>query len=429
MNNLVKYKQLPESPGIPTEMDALMLSGRGFENLKLRKVPVPQPTENQFLARVDAVFACASDGKFIQNGKDHSLLYGWDLEKWPVSIGHEGCITAVKVGNNLRDKIKVGDTFALQPAIKTGPVNFRERYNNNAAGVERIAIGYSLGGLFAEYILITEEVIQTQSLIPYDNSIVPYYAAAICEPFSCVFSAQNHIPHIYKKEYHAPREVRLGLRENGVTLILGAGPLGIMHAEMGMMYHPRMIIISEPKAERREQADRILAAKARKNDIELKIIQPDELPSVLQEVNSGRGVDDCIVALGISKVQEAAVNYLAPYGVANFFGGTPPKDSAIKVDARRIHYDNVSMVGTSGGDPSDVIAVIEMLTRGKLVPDQYVRRVGGLDQAYDLVKAVKNQEFFGKGLVYPHVRAEMRPVDHWTAELENEYLERHLNVD
>jgi len=427
MSILAKYKNLKLTPEIPAQMDALMLSGRGFENLQLRKIPVPQPNADQLLARVDAVFACASDGKFIENGKDHSLLYGWDLEKWPVSIGHEGCITAVKVGQNLQKQIQVGDAFALQPAIKTGPVNHRERYRNNAAGVERIAIGYSLGGLFAEYILITEEALQTGSLIPYDNSRVPYYAAAICEPFSCVFSAQNHIPHIYKQEYASPREVRLGLRENGVTLIIGAGPLGMMHAEMGMMYHPRMIIISEPIAGRREDAVQILAVKARENNIELRIIQPDELPALLKEVNHGRGVDDCIVALGISKIQEAAINYLAPYGVANFFGGTPPKDSAITVDVRRIHYDNVSMVGTSGGDPSDVIAVIEMLTQRKIVPDQYVKRVGGLDQAFDLVKAVKNQEFFGKGLIYPHVRAKMMAVDQWTFADENRYLEQHLS--
>ena len=426
MSKLERYKQINEPVEIPTEMNALILSGKGFENLQLKSVPVPQPNDNQFLARVDACFGCASDGKFIDNGNEHTLLNGWDLERWPVSIGHEGCITAVKVGKNLQDTIKVGNTFAIQPAIKTGPINHRERYKNNGEGIDRIAIGYSLGGLFAEYILITEEVIQTRSIIPYNAAKVPYFAAAFAESISCVYSAQNHVPHIYKKSLYESRTVQLGLKRGGVTLILGAGSMGIMHADLGMHYQPRQIIISEPIEIRREQARQILTEKAKRLKIELIITEPTHLPELLKSVNNGNGVDDCIVSLSIGKVQETAIQYLAPYGVANFFGGTKPEESRLTVDARRIHYDSVSMVGSSGGDPSDVVAVMELMEKGVVSPDRYIKRVGGLDQAFNLAQSIKNQDFFGKGLIYPQVRTDLRVVDSWMASDERNFLENKL---
>ena len=84
------------------------------------------------------------------------------------------------------------------------------------------------------------------------------------------------------------------------------------------------------------------------------------------------------------------------------------------------------MVGSSGGDPSDVRAVMGLLESGEISPEPYVRRIGGLDAALGLVKAVRGQEFFGKGLISPHVRRPLHAVDGWSAAAEAEFLEKNL---
>jgi L-iditol 2-dehydrogenase len=425
-SSVEKYRRLAEFPSkIPKEMLALVLSGKGFSNLDLRRLPVPEPGPDQFLARVDACFACASDGKIIENGPDHPLLGGWDTSCWPIVIGHEGCITAVKVGKNLRKRISIGDTFAVQPAVNISPMNHRERYRN-ASLIDKVAIGYSLGGFFAEYILVLEEVITTDSLIPYDASKISYFAAAFAEPLSCVYSSQNQVPHISKKGPLSPRVAHLGLKTGGVVLILGGGPMGILHAEMAMTCLPRAIILSEPLPERRQNAEAILRAKSARKKVKLIITAPDALSAVIERLTDGRGVDDCIAALGIAGVQEESLRYLARYGVASFFGGTKPGESLITVDTRRIHYDSIILVGSSGGEPSDFQAIMGLLAAGEISPQSYIRRVGGLDSALELVKSVKSQEFFGKGLIYPHVRHPLLPVDSWSGEKEDAFLEANL---
>ena len=75
---------------IPNTMRALVLEGTGFEHLKIQEVPVPRPGPRQMLARVDAAGICTSNIKLVQQGPNHSMLYGWDITKHPLILGDEG---------------------------------------------------------------------------------------------------------------------------------------------------------------------------------------------------------------------------------------------------------------------------------------------------------------------------------------------------
>ena len=97
------YKHLTDFV-IPKCMQALVASGRGFENLAVKKVPVPDVGPDQLLARVDAAGVCTSIIKLIEQGESHPFINGWNMKKWPVILGDEGSVTLVKIGDNLRDK-------------------------------------------------------------------------------------------------------------------------------------------------------------------------------------------------------------------------------------------------------------------------------------------------------------------------------------
>lgn len=407
---------------IPESMMALQLTGVGMDHVQFREVEVPRPEADQVLCRVECVAACASDSKIIDQGPEHSLMHGWDPARWPVTLGHEGCVTAVEVGRNWVDKIRVGQRYAVQPAVPSGPSRYRDRYANNGRGIRKIAIGYTLPGLFAEYVIIDPEVIGCSCLLPVADDTLPHFAAALSEPISCVVAAQQHSFHIIKPSPEAPREGRLGLLPGGTTLVLGAGPMGLWHVEIAMSYSPATIIVSEPNAARRETAGRFFADRARDAGINLVLTTPDDLEAVIADVTGGRGVDDCIVALGIKAVQEKSFDYLGVGGVTNFFGGVRADDHMIQVDARRIHYDSISVVGSSGGDPSDIAETLELLAARKIQPGNYVAAVGGLDAARDLIEAVRAQRLEGKGVIYPSVRRPLMEVDAWSAEQEREIL-------
>ncbi|MCJ7693745.1 MAG: alcohol dehydrogenase catalytic domain-containing protein, partial [Sedimentisphaerales bacterium] len=147
---------------IPKTMLALVATGAGFENLALTEIPVPEIGSDQLLARVDAAGVCTSILKLIDQGKKHTFINGWDMKKWPVILGDEGSVTLAKIGDNLKDKYKIGQRYVIQPAVDIAPLLHRERYKNNAEGMYKCAVGYTLGGHLAQYIRIQEEVLKGQ---------------------------------------------------------------------------------------------------------------------------------------------------------------------------------------------------------------------------------------------------------------------------
>ncbi len=89
-------------------MRAVVLDGAGFSHLGVRTVPTPRPGPQQMLARVDAAGICTSLIKLIEQGPNHPLLSGWDITRFPLILGDEGCVTLVEVGAGLRAKYSPG---------------------------------------------------------------------------------------------------------------------------------------------------------------------------------------------------------------------------------------------------------------------------------------------------------------------------------
>ncbi len=407
---------------IPDTMLALRLKGKGMETVDFEEMEVPRPESDQVLCKVEAVAACSSDNKIIDQGAEHSLMYGWDTAKSPVTLGHEGCVRAVEVGEKWQDKIQVGARYAVQPAVPAGPTRNLENYRDNAAGIDKIAIGYTLPGMYAEYVLIDPEVIETSCLLPVPYEGLAHFQGALSEPISCVIAAQQHNVHVVKDAPDAPRRAELGLLEGGTAMVIGAGPMGLLHVEIAMTHKPSTIIVSEPNDKRRGRADEFFTARAEKAGMNLVLTVPDELEDVIADVTDGGGVDDCIVALGINPVQQKSFDYLGKGGVTNLFGGVKADERMIQVDARRIHYDSISAVGSSGSDPSDIREALSMIADGQIRPGNYVAAVGGLDAARDLIEAVRAQKFEGKGVIYPSLRKPLEELDGWSADQERELL-------
>jgi len=408
---------------IPETMQALVSEGKGFENLFVRDVPVPQIGPDQLLARVDAAGVCTSILKLIEQGPDHTFLNGWDMRRWPIILGDEGAVTIVQVGANLKEKYRPGQRFAVQPAVQVPPVLHRERYNNQAAGMTKCAVGYTLGGHLAQYICIQQEVLQGQCLVPLPNDQLPYFAVSMAEPISCVYSAQQRNYHLLKAGPHAARVPQLGLLPGGVSVVIGAGAMGRMHAELALRFAPAVLIVSDLQQERLDNVTRTVQDKAQQKGTRLLCVLSDKLESVLEEVSQGRGADDIILAVGIQAVQQHALGLLAEGGAANFFGGLPKGKHLLELDALAVHYREIKYVGSSGGDPSDMVDTLKAIAEQEIDPGNYVATIGSLDHAIDVLKMIKNTQIDGKAILYPHIQlTELQWVDHWDKNKEHDLL-------
>lgn len=412
---------------VPDRMQAVVAAGRGLENVHVREVPVPETGPDQLLCRVDAAGVCTSILKLVAQGGDHSHLQGWDPEKWPIILGDEGAVTVVRVGTNLVDRYRVGQRLAVQPSAGVPPILHRERYRNNAEGVTGCAVGYTLGGHLAQYLCIQEEILAGQSLLPLPDPGMPYFAVSMAEPISCVYSAQERNYHILKDGPHAPRRASMGPLRGGVCVVIGAGAMGRMHAELALRFEPAALIVADLIDERLARAARTLGAKAAERNARLLCVTGDRLADTVKDVSGGRGADDVIVAVGVRPVQQEALGLLAEGGVANLFGGLARGNHMLELDSLDVHYREIKVVGSSGGDPSDMAATLDAIHQGDIDPGNYIAGVGSLDNAVDVLRMIKDQQIDGKAILYPHVgRTPLRRVETWSRGQEDAFLEERL---
>lgn len=417
----------PASPKfkIPGEMRAVVLDGVGWDHLSIRRLPVPQPGPRELLARVDCAGICTSLLKLIDQGSDHPLIYGQDLGLYPAILGDEGTLTVVKVGAALQGHYTVGKRYVMQPSVEHAPISHLDRYRNHGYGIIKVAAGYTLPGHLAEYILVTEEALAAGCLLPVPDPAMPFAHAALTEPLSCAVSSQDHHLHLQREGPLTPRRPVKGLILGGVLVVIGGGAMGRMHVDVGLSYHPRLIIVSDHHDERLALVEKLFKARADRAGIQLRLIQSyrEDLQAVVSSLTDGLGAEDVIVAVGSEQAIQAGQALVSRGGVLNLFGGLPRGNEHIPFDTQLIHYREINITGSSGGYPWDMVRTLEFIALGAIDPAAHISRIGDLEHAPDLLKMVKDKTIDGKAVVYPHRKASaILSVSHWAAEDERAYL-------
>ena len=88
----------------------------GVNDLRLEEFELPQIKDDEILAHVISDSICMSSYKAASQGANHKRVPD-DVAENPIIIGHEFCGELVEVGAKWQDQFKVGDKFAIQPAI------------------------------------------------------------------------------------------------------------------------------------------------------------------------------------------------------------------------------------------------------------------------------------------------------------------------
>jgi threonine dehydrogenase-like Zn-dependent dehydrogenase len=352
------------------------------------------------------------------------------VERFPLILGDEGSVTLVKVGENLRQRYQVGQRYAVQPSVEHPPINHRERYRDNAQGVQKLGVGYTLPGHLAEYMLVPEEVIAAGCLLPLPDPALPYAHAAIAEPFSCAISGQDHHMHLIQEDPLGPREALKGLRPGGVVVVIGAGAMGRMHVDAAFSYRPQAIVVSDLLDERLDLVEALFTERARALGVELYVNNPkrDDLQASLDDLTDYNNADDVIVAVGSRRAIEIAQGYVGRHGVLNLFGGLKKGEDIVDLNSTIVHYKEINVTGSSGGSPWDVARTLDLMASGEIDAGVHIAQIGDLDHAAEFLRRVEAQEIDGKAVVYPHRRTgEILVVSSWTAADERAYLEQGEN--
>jgi L-iditol 2-dehydrogenase len=304
----------------------------GPKDLRVEEVPVPKIGNGEILIRVLSASICGTDLRIFHG--DHRM-YTPGTVRIP---GHEFAGTIEEIGAGVTG-YSVGQRVFCAPNTGCGHCLQCITGNNNlCANYE--AIGITLDGSFAEYVRVPANSVQQGNVILVSETIEPAVAALV-EPFACVLRGQN----------------ALRIHPGEVVLIIGAGPIGIMHLKLARVRGAGRIIVSEPIAERAAQASSMGADR---------VVDPnsEDLESVLEDESQGHGADAIIVAAPSHSAQETALNLAAISGRINFFGGLPKDRPSINLNSNLVHYKELVITGTTACSTADCWQAARMLNSG-----------------------------------------------------------------
>ena len=214
----------------------------------------------------------------------------------------------------------------------------------------------------------------------------------------------------------------MGILRGGTCVVIGAGTMGRLQVEMAMRCSPRNMVVCAKPGEATDLLKATLVPKAERLGISMVIATPQDWVETLRRI-SPSGADDVIVAIGSREIQQEAMKHVAFAGVMNLFGGLRRGDHELTVDSLDVHYREVSIVGTSGGDPWDMRATLDILAAGEIDSQNYVVGVGNLEHARELLISMASEKMNGRIILYPHTTIpDFMRTTMWTREDERRLL-------
>lgn len=303
----------------------------GIERINLREVPMPEVGDGELLLRVGAATICGTDLKIVAGMKTRGV-------RIPSILGHEIAGEIVALGAELPDW-RVGEFVTVAPVIACGACFYCARALDNLCA-RRKALGYEYDGGFAEYIRIPAPAVSAGNVfrIPAGLSCA---AAALSEPLSCCINGQDNMG---------------GIEPGDTVLIIGAGPIGLMHLQLARAVAQTRIIVSEKLAHRRRLALSNGADIAHNPD------DADTYQRVMDET-SGIGVDKIILAVGVADMINCLPRLVRKNGAINLFAGFPAASTAV-LDINDIHYRQIHISGASASTRAQFKRALQMITSG-----------------------------------------------------------------
>ena len=313
-------------------MKAAVLVGVG--ELEIREIPDPVAPDDGLVLEVKACGVCGSDLRRWKQGP----LPGVD----GLIPGHEVAGVVLEVGGNVTS-YSPGDHLAIAPDIHCGQCYYCQRGMYNLCdNIRMIGIAPGYSGGFAEKMVLTDEILM-KGIVHHMPDGMSFSEGALAEPCSSVLAAHE----------------RAGTSFDDTVFVIGAGPIGCLHVVISRA-RGALVIVSQRSPKRREMVKRF------QPDV---IVDPltEDVVARVRQLTHGLGADIVICANSVAAAQTQAVESVRKAGRVILFGGLPKSNPMTSLDANRIHYGEIEVVGAFSYHPTFHELALDVINR-KLIP-------------------------------------------------------------
>jgi L-iditol 2-dehydrogenase len=310
-------------------------------------VPVPDCPPGGFLLKVHACGLCGSDLRTLRSGH-HRVTLPW-------IVGHEVSGTVAEVGEGYAGEWGVGEMLSVGPLVFCGECRFCARGRPELCERYR-EIAQAWPGGFAEYLAVPPEAVAHGTIARVPEGLDPA-VAAIAEPVSSCVHAQE----------------KGAVAAGDAVVVIGAGPVGCTHVSLARSHGAGPVIIADVNPARLE-----LAAAFGPDHI-VNSAQAD-LVAEVRRLTDRRGADVVVTANPVPETQVQAVEMAAKGGRVLVFGGLPKDRACPGINTNLIHYNALSVIGTTIFAPRHQQRALALLASGAVPGDRLITHRFALDE-------------------------------------------------
>lgn len=239
-------------------------------DLRTEDLPIPEISDNEVLIKMLACGLCGTDIQKIRG----------DTVNKPTVLGHEVVGEIVKKGKNV-SKFEIGDRVITAIHVPCFTCHYCNKGHYTIC--EQFRTNNIDPGGFAEFIRIPE--LHLNHLTHKVSNNVTDEEATLIEPIACCL--------------HGLKQA--DIRPNDSVLIMGAGTIGILHAQLAKIKGANKVIVSDMS---KFKLKKVLNVGC---DYAINIKEKNIIDEV-NKITDGQGVDVIVIAAGVSSLVADAVN-------------------------------------------------------------------------------------------------------------------------
>lgn len=251
----------------------------------------------------------------------------------PIVLGHEVSGVIIKKGEAVK-KFDIGDRVALAhhaPCM----LCWECRHNHHSLCDQYLKTNIHPGG-FSEKILVPAvNVERTMLKIPDEMS---HDEGSFMEPLACCFRGYSS-----------------KIQPGDSVLILGSGPIGILHTQLAKAFNASLIINTDLVDYRLKMSEKFGA-------VGINVAKKDAL-STIRELTDGKGADMIIDTAGNRQAMNLGIEAARKGAIINVFAPFV-KDNRLEINFDDIFFKELTFVGTYSSSPLDYPRVLKLIQTG-----------------------------------------------------------------
>ncbi|MDO5295706.1 MAG: zinc-binding dehydrogenase [bacterium] len=300
------------------------------QNAVVEEVPLPQPQDNEIVIKIASALTCGSD--------KISWCSGTRL-----AIGREFSGTVHAVGANVH-KFQVGQ------AVMTTCCSSCHKCDYCLRGKESYCANFddhsAIHGI-AQFVLLPADVVAYNTFLKPDS--LSFTQAAFLEPLSLVMHSLN----------------QLTIHNEDTVVILGSGALGLLQLlAIKATASPQRIILVDTENHSLYLA-RQLGADHTVNSHE------ENLQEAIKRYTQNYGAQIIIDNANVPESWDCMLSLASKAATLLTCGGCP-SEHLLQLDATRVHYDQMTILGACNYSSQDVAQAQRLLASGALDPQPLV---------------------------------------------------------